>query len=103
MENFVKVAKTTDLSEGQIMQVEIGRQYMVLSNVGGQFYAIGEECSHANGPLSEGIVDGDQIECPWHGSRFNLKTGEVLSAPATEPVPCYRVRIEGDDIFVAIS
>ena len=103
MENFVKVAKTTDLPEGQIMQVEVGREYIVLSNIGGQFYAIGEECAHANGPLSEGILDGEQIECPWHGSRFNLKTGEALSPPATEPVPCYPVRIEGDDILIGVA
>lgn len=100
MENFNRLAKTSDLPEGEIMLVEVGDERILLSNVGGDFYAIGEVCTHAGGPLSDGTVEGDQVECPWHGSRFNLRTGEVTNRPAREPLPRYAVRLEGDDILV---
>ncbi len=100
MDDFVGVAKTSDLSDGEIMLVEVGDERIALSRIDGSFYAIGEVCPHAEGPLSEGIVDDEEVECPWHGSRFNLKTGEVTSPPAGEAVARYTVRLEGDDVLV---
>lgn len=100
MDEFVKVAKITDLSEEEIMLVEIGEERIVLSNIDGSFYAIGEVCTHAEGPLSDGTVEEGEVECPWHGSRFDLKTGEATSPPADESVPRYAVRVEGDDVLV---
>ncbi len=100
MDDFVSVAKTSDLSDGEVMLVEIGDERIALSRINGSFYAIGEVCPHAEGPLSEGIVDDEEVECPWHGSRFNLKTGEVTSPPAGEPVARYTVRLQGDDVLV---
>ena len=100
MQEFVKVAKTSDLSPGEIVLVEVGDEPILLSNVDGKFYAIGEVCTHAFGSLSDGEVEGDLVQCPNHASRFNLKTGEVVDGPADEPVPCYSVRLEGDDILV---
>ncbi len=100
MDDFVSVAKTSDLSEGEVMLVEAGDERIALSRIDGSFYAIGEVCPHAEGPLSEGIVDDEEVECPWHGSRFNLKTGEVTSPPAGEPVARYAVRLQGDDVLV---
>ncbi len=100
MDDFVSVAKTTDLSDGEIMLVEVGDERIALSRIDGSFYAIGEVCPHAEGPLSEGIVDDEEVECPWHGSRFNVKTGEVTSPPAGEAVARYAVRLEGDDVLV---
>lgn len=100
MNDFVKVGKISDVSEGQMMLVESEGERILLSNVDGEFYAIGEVCTHVGGPLSEGTVEKDEVECPWHGSRFNLKTGENTDPPADEPVARYAVRIEGDDILV---
>ena len=100
MEGFTKVAKTTDLADGEIMLVEVGEERVLLSNLEGSFYAIGEECPHAMGSLSDGEVEGDEVECPIHGSRFNLRTGENVTPPAAEPVARYAVRVEGDDISV---
>ena len=100
MDDFVKVAKTSDLADDDIMLVEVGDERIVLSNIGGSFYAIGDVCTHADGPLSEGDVEGGEVECPWHGSRFDLRTGEATSPPADEAVPRYGVRIEGDDGLV---
>ncbi len=100
MEDFVKVAKIADLSEEEIMLVEVGEERIVLSKIDGSFYAIGEVCPHADGPLSEGIVEEGEVECPWHGSRFNLKTGEATAPPADEAVTRYAVRIDGEDVLV---
>ncbi|MBI4299282.1 MAG: non-heme iron oxygenase ferredoxin subunit [Chloroflexi bacterium] len=100
MEAFVKVAKVSDLSPGQMMLVQVGDERILLSNLEGQFYAIGEECTHAYGPLSEGELYRDTVECPFHGSQFNLKSGEVIRGPAEEPLLSYSVRLEGDDILI---
>ena len=100
MDEFVKVAKTSDLSEDEIMLVEVGDERILLSNIGGSFYAIGEVCPHAEGPLSDGVVEEGEVECPWHGSRFDLKTGEVTASPADEAVLRYAVRIEEEDVLV---
>ncbi len=100
MDDFVKVAKTSDLPEGELMLVEVGVEKVLLSNIEGSFYAIDEICSHADGPLSEGSVEGDEIECPWHGSLFNLKTGENTGPPAADSQKRYVTRVEGDDILV---
>ena len=100
MDDFVAVAKTSDLSEGEMMLVKVGDERILLSNVGGDFYAIGDECPHAGGSLSDGYAEGEEVECPLHGSLFNLKTGENTGPPASEPVERYAVRAEGDDILV---
>ena len=100
MDDFVSVAKTSDLSDGEIMLFEVGDERIALSRIGGSFYAIAEVCTHAGGPLSEGRVDGEEVECPWHGSRFNLKTGDVTSPPAGVAVARYAVRLDGDDVLV---
>ena len=100
MDDFVSVAKASDLSDGEIMLVEVGDERIALSRIDGSFYAIAEVCPHAEGPLSEGMVDDEEVECPWHGSRFNLKTGEVTAPPAGEAVARYAVRLQGDDVLV---
>jgi 3-phenylpropionate/trans-cinnamate dioxygenase ferredoxin subunit len=69
----------------------------------GAFYAIADECSHASIPLSEGDVGDGEIECYLHGSRFDLRTGEPIGLPATEPVPIYRCIVEGSDVLVDVS
>jgi 3-phenylpropionate/trans-cinnamate dioxygenase ferredoxin component len=69
----------------------------------GAFYAIYDECSHAQIPLSEGDVGDGEIECYLHGSRFDLRTGEPIGLPATEPVPIYRCLVEGEDVLVDVS
>ena len=97
---FIKVAKTSDLTSGQKMLVEYEDEDVGLFNVDGEFYAISDVCTHDDGPLVEGTLDGDCIICPRHGARFNVKTGEQ-TMPAFAPVPLYQVKIEGDDILIA--
>ncbi len=69
----------------------------------GEYYAIDDTCPHALGPLSEGEIEGGVVICPWHASEFDIKTGEVLTPPATEGVRSYKVYLEGDTIKIEID
>lgn len=100
MVEFVKVATTGELAPGWGKLVEVSDKRIALFNVDGTYYAIDDECTHEGGPLSEGDLAGDIVECPWHLAQFNVKTGEVVSPPATDPVPSYRVKVEGEDILI---
>lgn len=101
MAQFVKVgtrAEFEDLEAGKL--VEAGGQSMAIFNVGGSYYAIENTCPHRGGPLAEGVMAGDEVICPWHGSRFNVKTGAVLTPPAPQGVKSFPVRVTGDDVEV---
>jgi 3-phenylpropionate/trans-cinnamate dioxygenase ferredoxin subunit len=100
MAEFIKVAKVSDLEPGEKMLVEYEDEDVGLFNLDGEFYAISDVCTHDDGPLVEGEVEGDHVICPRHGARFNIKTGEQ-TMPAFAPVPLYEVKIEGEDIFIA--
>jgi nitrite reductase/ring-hydroxylating ferredoxin subunit len=100
---FTRACALSDLSDGEPLAVEIGGEPVAIVRTDGEVYAIRDVCSHAEVALSEGEVDGCTIECWLHGSRFDLRTGKPTSMPATEPVPVYPVKIEGDDVLVAID
>ena len=99
-QEFVKVAETGDLSPGQMKTVKVGDEEILLGNVGGNFYAVSDICTHAYASLSEGDLSDQEVECPLHGSVFNIASGEPLSPPASEALTVYSVRVEGTDIFV---
>ncbi len=82
--------------------IAIKGKKLALFNVGGKIYCIDNSCTHAEGPLCEGNLDGSTIECPWHGSKFDITTGKVLEAPATEPVKTYQTKIENGEVFVKV-
>ena len=100
---YTRACALSDLSDGEAIGVEIGGEPVAIARADGEVYAIRDVCSHAEVPLSEGEVDGCTIECWLHGSRFDLRTGKPTGMPATEPVPVYPVKIEGDDVLVAIE
>ena len=102
MAGFVKVAKTDEIAPGQSKMVEINGKKIALFNVAGSFYAIDDTCTHRGGQLSEGVLDGKEVTCPWHGAMFDVTTGEVLGPPAPEGVSRYNARLEGDNIEVEI-
>lgn len=102
MSKFVKVATKSEIADQSAKLLEIGDKRIALFNVGGRFYALDDTCPHADGPLSEGSIEGEEVECPWHGSRFNIKTGAVTAPPAVENVARYNVRVTGDDIEVEV-
>ncbi len=100
---FVKVANVSDVPLGGVMVVEVGDEEISLCNVDGEIYAIANICTHDGGPLGAGQLYGEEIECPRHGARFNVRTGEVRVLPAVMPVPTFEVRVQGDDILVAVE
>jgi 3-phenylpropionate/trans-cinnamate dioxygenase ferredoxin subunit len=104
MTEFVRACALSDLADSEPLAVELGEEPVAIVRVSaGDVYAIRDVCSHAEVPLSEGEVDGCTIECWLHGSRFDLRTGKPTGMPATEPVHVYPVKIEGDDVLVAID
>ena len=100
---FVKVTDLGEISPGQMKYVEVGDDQVLLANVGGTIYACDNLCTHALAPLADGDLDGEQVECPLHGSIFNVTTGEVIDPPAMESLKVFQVRIEGQDILVGPS
>jgi nitrite reductase/ring-hydroxylating ferredoxin subunit len=103
MSKTFKVAKTSDLSPGTGKVVQADGRSIALFNVDGAFFAIDNACPHRGGPLGNGKLTGDTVECPWHGSQFNVKTGAVTRSPAATGVACFRVKVEGDDVLVEID
>ncbi|MGH8717169.1 MAG: Rieske (2Fe-2S) protein, partial [Burkholderiales bacterium] len=95
-------ATKSEIADQSAKLLEIEGKRIALFNLGGQFYALDDTCPHASGPLSEGSIEDEDVECPWHGSRFNIKTGEVTATPADENVARYNVRVTGDDIEVEV-
>lgn len=102
MGELVKVATKDEIKKGEGLKVTAADHEIALFNIDGSIYAIGNTCTHAEGPLAEGDVEGCEVTCPWHGATFNIKTGEALSAPAADSVPTYKVVIEGDDVKVEL-
>ncbi len=100
---YVKAAKLSDVSPGRVTVVQIGDEDVALCNVDGKVYAIANVCTHDDGPLGAGYLLGDEIECPRHGARFNVRTGAVRTLPAIIPIPTFEVKIEGDDILVDVD
>jgi 3-phenylpropionate/trans-cinnamate dioxygenase ferredoxin subunit len=100
---FVKAAKVSDVPQGQVKVVEVGYEDVALCNVDGEIYAVANVCTHDDGPLGEGYLVGNEIECPRHGARFDVRSGEVRSLPAIVPIPTFEVKIEGDDILVDVE
>ena len=101
MSKRITVAKLADLPPGECLPAKAGKITVALCNLGGTVYALDNTCPHAGGPLGEGFLDGDCVECPWHGWRYNVKTGVRPENPEIK-VDCYPVRIEGDSIVVTL-
>ena len=99
-ENFVPVMAYAELQEGEMKKVDAGGIPVLLSKHEGRLCAIAETCSHAGGPLSEGKLENGTVQCPWHASRFDARTGAVIDGPATHPQPRFAVRARNGEIEV---
>lgn len=98
---FVTVAKVKDIPPGTGKTVEVQGVWIALFNVKGSFFAVDNCCPHAGGPLGEGYLADAVIECPWHGWKFDVRTGERVGN-ANITVSCCPVRVEGDQIQIAL-
>lgn len=99
---YIPIAAKGDLKIGERLFVEIDDLTLVVFNIAGQLYAIADECSHDDGPVGEGDLDGFEVICPRHGARFDVRTGKVLALPAIVDIPAYPVRIRDGQIEVGI-
>jgi 3-phenylpropionate/trans-cinnamate dioxygenase ferredoxin subunit len=103
MTGFTRVAALSELGEDTACRVDVDGVAVCLARSGGGVFALADLCTHAEVALSEGEVENDTVECWLHGSRFDLRTGAPIGLPATTPVATYPVRVEGDDVLVAVK
>ncbi len=99
---LVTIPEAKQIASGTGKVVHAGDKVLALFNLNGRFYALDNRCMHVGGPLGEGKVEGTSVTCPWHGSRFDITTGEVLGPPARRPVAAYPVRVVGNDVQVEL-
>ena len=102
MAEFVRVARAQDVAAGSGITVDVAGKPIAVFNCDGAFYAIDDTCPHQGGPLGEGEVEGTTVTCPWHEWRYDVKTGVNLE-DASCKVTAYAVKVEGDDILVAVE
>ncbi len=98
--NWQRVAAVDDIDEDEPISVEVGGHSVGVFRVDGEYYAIEDVCPHAYALLSQGFVDGEEVECPLHGAVFHIPSGKCLAGPAEEDVKTFPVRIEGDAVLV---
>jgi 3-phenylpropionate/trans-cinnamate dioxygenase ferredoxin subunit len=103
MTTRVSVAPLTDLPDGRGVRVDVGEHRVAVFRIGGDVYAIGDRCSHAEASLSEGELFDFDVECPRHGSEFDIRTGEPASFPATRPVPVYSAQVVDGHVFLDLG
>lgn len=100
---FITVAKTSEIPPGHMKVVWVEETRLAICNVEGAFYAIEDVCTHDDGPLGQGTLEKDVVECPRHGARFSVRTGAVLRMPAVAPIRTFPVRVEKGEIKVSVD
>ena len=102
--DFVAAAKAGEIAMGQMKAVEVqGKRLLICHATDDKFYAVDDTCTHDDGPLADGWLEGTAIECPRHGARFDVKTGKVLCLPAAVGIASYPVQVAGDEIQVNLG
>jgi nitrite reductase/ring-hydroxylating ferredoxin subunit len=102
MGDFVRVVAADELAPGQGLEAIVNDKPVALFNVGGEFRAIGNRCVHRGGPLGQGVLDGEQVLCPWHAWGYDTKTG-LSSVNPEFSVPCYEVKVEDGQVLVCVE
>ena len=100
MSDYRTVARLDDVPDGSLTQVELDGTKILIANVGGRVYALHDQCSHEEFPLSNGELADGQVTCILHGARFDLESGAPRSLPAVRPVKTYEARVEGEEIQI---
>ncbi|HEX2179369.1 MAG TPA: non-heme iron oxygenase ferredoxin subunit [Actinomycetota bacterium] len=101
---YVPVASVGDVPPGWILKVVAGGREVALANRDGRFYALDNSCTHAGGPLAHNRLSPDcTVECSWHNSLFDVRTGEVVSGPARKPAKTYQVQVSGGKVYVLVG
>jgi len=100
---YLKIGKLEEIPPGERLFLEINGEPVVVINLAGKLFAVGDVCTHDEGPLGDGEIDGYQIICPRHGARFDLRTGKALTLPAVVDIPTYPVKVEAGEIFLGVK
>ena len=103
MTERVRVSALSELPDGRGVRVDVGGHRIALFRIGDQAYALGDRCSHTEASLAEGEIFDFDVECPRHGSAFDLRTGNPDALPATKPVPVYSVTVEDGDVYLDVE
>lgn len=103
MSEFVKVASLSDVPIGGRLSLELADRYIVLVHLDDTIYCLDDVCTHDGGPLGDGELEDHCLVCPRHGAKFDVRTGQAMAMPATEPTATHEVRIEGDGIYVKLQ
>jgi len=98
--SYEKVAGVSEIPKGSMRSVRVGNEEVMLANVDGKFYALRNRCTHVGGPLAKGKLSGYVVQCPWHGSKFDVRTGSVVGPPASAPEPTFEVKVENDAVMI---
>ena len=99
-EGWARVASLDDVPAGTLLGVEVDGERIVLANVDGDVYALEDRCSHQDFPLSDGELEGTELECIYHGAKFDVCSGRAVQLPAIRPVKSWEVEVRDDDIFI---
>ncbi len=102
MAGWLTVAREGEVAPGTVKVLAAGGRPLALCNVDGRYYVIDDVCTHDGGPLDQGELDGEEIECPRHGARFDVTTGRATCMPAVVPVKTYEVRVEGGEVQINV-
>jgi 3-phenylpropionate/trans-cinnamate dioxygenase ferredoxin subunit len=103
MSRFVKAVQASDVKPGERQIVEVEEKFVAIFNIDGQYYAIEDVCSHDDGPVAEGELDGYEIVCPRHGARFDIRDGRVLGFPAITSIQSFPVKVESDVVLIDLD
>jgi 3-phenylpropionate/trans-cinnamate dioxygenase ferredoxin subunit len=103
MASWITAGRADEIASGQVKVVQAGRTRLALCNVGDAFHCIADVCTHDGAPLDQGELDGNEIECPRHGARFDVTDGRATCMPAIVPVRVYPVRVENGEIQIQVD
>lgn len=102
-DGYTRVATLDQVPEGTLLGIEPDGHRICLANVEGEIYALQDNCSHQDFPLSAGVLEDGRVECAWHGAKFDPASGRAVALPAIRPVKTFAVRVDGDDILVDLG
>jgi 3-phenylpropionate/trans-cinnamate dioxygenase ferredoxin component len=99
---FIEIAPVSDLPNGERLFVDLGDKPIVILNIAGKLFALGDVCTHDDGPLGDGVIEGNNIVCPRHGGEFEVQTGKAVQLPAVIDIPAYPVQVRDGNIFIGM-
>ena len=101
--SWVRVATADEVPSGGLLSVQTDQGGVVLARVNDDIYALEDRCSHQEYPLSDGLIEHDEVECPYHGARFDVRTGRAVQLPAITPVRSFDVEVRDGDVYIRLG